>query len=95
MNRRSSLFRRQPSVSGSVVNGNDTNETVSAQSKESHTSTSTAPRIFKDLRDQVKKGMHIADTSTVSAVVDAIRHPDAIDDRTLAVSTPLGKHDRD
>ncbi|KAJ7442287.1 linoleate diol synthase [Mycena latifolia] len=86
--RRSSLFRRQPSVSSAVTNGNDTgaNGSVSGQSKEPYT---TTPKIFRDVREQVKKGLHVADTSALTAVVDAIRHPDAIDDRTLALEHAL------
>ncbi|KAJ7180686.1 linoleate diol synthase [Mycena filopes] len=92
-NRRSSLFRRQASVSSTTatsegVNGTagataTTDGSVSGQSKEASTT------IFKELRDQVKKGLHIADTSTLSAVVDTIRHKDAIDDRTLALEHGL------
>ncbi|KAJ7698801.1 linoleate diol synthase [Mycena metata] len=91
MNRRSSLFKRQASVSSisdSAANGNapanaTTNGPTSVQSKEA---TNT---IFKELRDQVKKGLRVADTSTLSAVLDTIRHSDAIDDRTLALEHGL------
>ncbi|KAJ7247649.1 heme peroxidase [Mycena haematopus] len=75
--RRSSIFRRQPSVSGpSVASGNDTTQTngsTPAPYKETPVNAGTMPqKIFKDLRDQ-------------SAITDVIRHKDAIDDRTLAL----------
>ncbi|KAJ6515136.1 linoleate diol synthase [Mycena vitilis] len=82
--RRSSLFRRQPSVSSGVNLNGDTpaiNESVSGQGKES----TTSPKIFKELRDQFKKGSDSVHGSAVSAIVDTIRHTDAIDDRHLAL----------
>ncbi|KAJ7504371.1 linoleate diol synthase [Mycena galericulata] len=100
MNRRSSLFRRQSSVFAAQVNGNANGSaadgSLPTQNKESNPA--TTPKIFKDLRDQVKKGMLVADTSTIpnnifitaqSAVVDTIRHANAIDDRTLALEHGL------
>ncbi|KAF7370587.1 Heme peroxidase [Mycena sanguinolenta] len=89
-NRRSSIFRRQPSVSGSsAVNGIDTTQTngvTPAQSKETPVNATTVPqKVFKDLRDQVKKETSSVHTSALSAIVDVIRHKDAIDDRTLAL----------
>ncbi|KAJ7765440.1 linoleate diol synthase [Mycena maculata] len=92
MNRRSSLFRRQPSVSG-VANGNadgTANGLIPAQNTPPATSNpATTPKALKDLREQVKKGLHYVDTSSLSAITDAIRHPDAIDDRTLALEHGL------
>ncbi|KAJ7898460.1 linoleate diol synthase [Mycena leptocephala] len=84
ISRRSSLFRRQPSVA-SIANGNDANGSTTAHTKETSTSSTTPLKVFKDLRDQVKKGTDAIHTSALSAVVDTIRHTDAIDDRTLAL----------
>ncbi|KAJ6619469.1 linoleate diol synthase [Mycena sp. CBHHK59/15] len=92
LNRRSSVFRRQSSISGPPVIGNSTvlNGSSPGQSKEPQTSNPAAtPKVFKDLREQVKKGLNYADTSALSAVVDTFRHKDAIDDRALALEHGL------
>ncbi|KAJ6581524.1 linoleate diol synthase [Mycena capillaripes] len=80
--RSSSLFRKQPSMSGSITS-DTTGGSVSGQPKES--SLSTPQKIFKDLRDQVKKGTDTVQTSSLAAIVDTIRHTDSIDDRALAL----------
>jgi cytochrome P450 len=87
-NRRSSIFRRQPSVSGASSNGDTATNgsTTTAPSKETPSNANTAPqKIFKDLRDQVKKESNAVHTSALSAIIDVIRHKDAIDDRNLAL----------
>ncbi|KAJ6591567.1 linoleate diol synthase [Mycena vulgaris] len=78
MNRRSSFFnRRQPSVSSAGGNETAATGSVSGQSIEPRTSNATTQsKIFKDLREQ-------------AAVVDAVRHRDAIDDRALALEHAL------
>ncbi|KAF7356580.1 Heme peroxidase [Mycena venus] len=81
----------KPSVSGSSTSGQDTASTGSAPaaSKDGRESagnpTSSPSKVFKDLRDQVKKGTDTVHTSALSSIVDVIRHKDAIDDRTLAL----------
>ncbi|KAJ7623211.1 linoleate diol synthase [Roridomyces roridus] len=81
MNRRgSTLFRRQPS--GSSANETSNGTTNGDATAKEGTSAAT-PKVFKDLRDQIKKGVHIADSSALGAVVDFIRHKDGIDDRAL------------
>ncbi|KAK6992254.1 heme peroxidase [Favolaschia claudopus] len=98
-NRRSSFFRRQSSVSGGStvsastmqwllvalkyvnppkVNGQDviTNGSTSSQPKDKES-------MLKELREQLKKGVDSVHSSSLSALVDAFRHKDSIDDRAL------------
>ncbi|KAF7343731.1 Heme peroxidase [Mycena sanguinolenta] len=78
-----------PRQMSSTINGNanpQANGVTPAQSKETPVNATTIPqKVFKDLRDQVKKETNAVHTSALSAIVDVIRHKDAIDDRTLAL----------
>ncbi|KAJ7131370.1 linoleate diol synthase [Mycena epipterygia] len=78
------------SVSASLARGSSYSWAQSSDHVSPQTTNPAAtPSIFKELREQVEKGMNVADTSAISAVVDTIRHPDAIDDRTLALEHGL------
>ncbi|KAJ7281406.1 linoleate diol synthase [Mycena rebaudengoi] len=92
-NRRSSIFRRASSLSAppsAYSNGTVSNGPMpSSQNKEPQASTTGPQKIFKALGDQVKKGLQVADTSTLAAIVDTIRHKDAIDDRALGLEHGL------
>jgi linoleate 10R-lipoxygenase len=49
-----------------------------------------APKVLKEFREQIKKGLPInMSTSTLSSIVDLIRHSEAIDDRKLLLEHAL------
>ncbi|KAF7308570.1 Heme peroxidase [Mycena chlorophos] len=93
MNRRSSFFRRQPSVSSTSAkadaptNGHAaSNGTVTDSSTSANANHAAATvKLLQGIRDQLSKGVSAINTSAVSAVADAIRHREAIDDRKLAL----------
>lgn len=83
--RRASLFMsKSKSSNGSSFSKDSPVQTPGGDSK-----------IFRDYRDQVKKGTSISyDIATMASVVDAIRHADAIDDRKLLLEHALTKVSR-
>lgn len=86
-NRLSGFFRRQPSTASGVPQANgqvDGAETGNA-------STSQAPPLPKslgNLKDQMKRGL-ITEPGALSAIMDLVRHSDAIDDRKLFLEHAL------
>ncbi|KIM44733.1 hypothetical protein M413DRAFT_442688 [Hebeloma cylindrosporum] len=73
--RMSTIFNSSPNSDASGAPATD---------KEPPTLGQGAPKVLKDLREQIKKGSPLSfNTSTLSAIVDALGHKEAIDDRKL------------
>ncbi|KAJ7890508.1 linoleate diol synthase [Mycena olivaceomarginata] len=86
MSTSSTTSKRQSSIFRKVSGGLGRKIAPEKESKDKDINANTAPtKIFKDLRDQIRKGTDGAHTSALSAIVDVIRHKDAIDDRALAL----------
>ncbi|KAF4610857.1 hypothetical protein D9613_007045 [Agrocybe pediades] len=88
MNKRNSIFRKATNnTNGSAPRNSDSPTTEKEyQAAES----STPPKALKDIRDRIKKGLPVAlNTSTVSAIIDLVRHKEALDDRKLLLEHAL------
>ncbi|KAF9006152.1 linoleate diol synthase [Cyathus striatus] len=83
LNRMSSIFKRSQSES-SMTNG-----TVSHVVDKEYQHTEV-PAELKDFRDRIKKGLPLnLSTSSVSSIIDLIRHKGSIDDRKLFLEHAL------
>ncbi|KAF8630158.1 hypothetical protein AX15_003106 [Amanita polypyramis BW_CC] len=73
-----------------VINSNGLQTNVPSNKEGAQASSTESNKAFRDFREQVKKGSPISlDLSTLSSVVDAIRHTDAIDDRKFLLEHAL------
>ncbi|TFK39791.1 linoleate diol synthase [Crucibulum laeve] len=91
LNKRSSIFRRSQAITPS--NGQANGSIRSQQnghlvdSEYRHTE---APKTLRDFQDSIKRGLPLSMTaSSLSAIVDLIRHSEAIDDRKLLLEHAL------
>ncbi|KAF8966303.1 linoleate diol synthase [Flammula alnicola] len=81
----SSFFKWSGNANGSGVQSNG----APAIDKEYQTiNSANEPKALKEFREHIKKGLPV-NTSTLSAVVDLIRHQDSIDDRKLLLEHAL------
>ncbi|EDR13977.1 linoleate diol synthase [Laccaria bicolor S238N-H82] len=84
VNRLSSFLGRRPSASTTGVANGTATETSPTNGA------SGDPKILKDFREQIKRGVPFSlETSSLAAILDLIRHKDAIDDRKLLLEHAL------
>ncbi|KAK7049205.1 hypothetical protein VNI00_005806 [Paramarasmius palmivorus] len=89
LNRKSSVFER---AKARRTENASTDSNVATTANGSATSSAPHPkgRMLKDLTDQLKKGIPIGtEPSALSAVLDAVRHSESIDDRKLLLEHAL------
>ncbi|KDR80737.1 hypothetical protein GALMADRAFT_1103751 [Galerina marginata CBS 339.88] len=87
--RRNSIFR-WPSSSNANGSASPTNGVPAIDREYQTVNSANAPKILKELREQIKKGLPVnLNTTTVSAIIDLIRHKEAIDDRKLLLEHAL------
>ncbi|PFH51764.1 hypothetical protein AMATHDRAFT_2679 [Amanita thiersii Skay4041] len=81
-----SIFRRASTNPASPT----TNGMTSTSKDTPQATNTTTSKAFRDFREQVKKGSPVSfDLSTLTSVVDAIRHTEAIDDRKFLLEHAL------
>ncbi|RDB20840.1 Linoleate 10R-lipoxygenase [Hypsizygus marmoreus] len=77
-----SIFHKDSLPNATVLNG-------SASLKEKGAAAGT-PQVIRDFREQIKKGLPISlDPSTLSSIVDGIRHTESLDDRKFFLEHAL------
>ncbi|KAH9479383.1 Linoleate 10R-lipoxygenase [Psilocybe cubensis] len=87
--KRSSVFRMSSTntANGSAAKSNG----AAAIDKDFQAPNSVnAPKVLKEIREQIKKGLPVnLNTTTVSAIIDLVRHKEALDDRKLLLEHAL------